>query len=163
MTEPAPDKRRVSIDALPALVGTHVGTSAWRTVTQAMIDGFAEATDDRQWIHTDPERAGRETPFGGTIAHGFLTLSLLSTLAYEALPELKGDVRMGVNYGFDRVRFQAPVKSGARVRAVFMLGDADIRPSGRILFTYDVTLEIEGSMKPALTARWLTLMVVKPA
>ena len=162
MTEPAPDKHRVSIDRIPALVGTHVGTSAWRTVTQAMIDGFAEATDDRQWIHTDPGRAARETPFGGTIAHGFLTLSLLSTLAYEALPEPEGDVRMGVNYGFDQVRFQAPVKSGARVRAVFMLADADIRPSGRILFTYDVTLEIEGSLKPALTARWLTLMVVRP-
>jgi len=163
MTESAPEKRLVAIDEIAGLVGTDVGTSAWRTVTQAMIDGFAEATDDHQWIHTDPERAARETPFGGTIAHGFLTLSLLSTLAYEALPDLKGEVRMGVNYGFDEVRFQAAVKAGARVRAIFHLADADIRPSGRILFTYDVTLEIEGSQKPALTARWLTLMIVRPA
>mgnify|MGYP002653913505 CR=1 FL=1 len=101
-------------------------------------------------------------PFGGTIAHGFLTLSLLSTLAYEALPDLDGDVRMGVNYGFDEVRFHAAVRAGARLRAIFGLADADIRPSGRILFTYDVTLEIENSTKPAMTAKWLTLMIVRP-
>ena len=158
----APVKALVTIDEIPSLVGKHVGTSQWRAVTQEMIDGFARSTDDHQWIHTDPERAARETPYGGTIAHGFLSLSMLSTLAYEALPELDGDVRMGVNYGFDEVRFQAPVKSGARVRAVFTLADADVRPSGRILFTYDVTLEIEDSTKPALTAQWLTLMIVRP-
>ena len=157
-----PSKARIALDEIPALVGTTAGVSQWRPVTQQMIDGFAEATDDHQWIHTDPERAARETPYGGTIAHGFLTLSLLSTLAYEALPELDGDVRMGVNYGFDRVRFQAAVKAGSRVRAIFVLADADIRPSGRVLFTYEVTLEIENSLKPALTARWLTLMIVRP-
>lgn len=155
-------KSTIAIDTIPGLVGQHIGTSAWRCVTQEMIDGFAQSTDDHQWIHTDPVRAAKETPFGGTIAHGFLTLSLLSTLAYEALPELEGDVRMGVNYGFDEVRFQAPVKAGARVRAVFNLANADIRPSGRILFTYDVTLEIENSLKPALQAQWLTLMIVRP-
>lgn len=158
----ASPKTLIAIDEIPGLVGTTVGTSSWRTVTQAMIDGFADATDDHQWIHVDPERAARETPYGGTIAHGFLTLSLLSALAYEALPDLDGDVRMGVNYGFDEVRFHAAVRAGARLRAIFGLADADIRPSGRILFTYDVTLEIENSTKPAMTAKWLTLMIVRP-
>ena len=156
------DKRRITVADIPAAVGHEIGRSHWRTVTQSMIDAFAEATDDHQWIHTDPARAAAETPFGGTIAHGFLTLSLLSTLAYEALPELEG-ATMGINYGFKAVRFQAPVKSGARVRAVFRLADADIRPSGRILSTYDVTLEIENSLKPALTAQWQTIAVVPPA
>ncbi|WP_306117610.1 MULTISPECIES: MaoC family dehydratase [unclassified Roseitalea] len=156
------DKRTITLDDISAAVGTVIGTSGWRTVTQTMIDGFAEATDDHQWIHLDPERAAAETPFGGTIAHGFLTLSLLSTLAYEALPELEG-ATMGINYGFDRIRFQAPVRSGARVRAVFALAEADIRPSGRVLSTYDVTLEIEHGARPAFTARWLTLSVVERA
>jgi len=146
----------VTIDDFAGAIGTRVGQSEWRTVSQAMIDAFAEATDDRQWIHTDPDRAAAETPFGGTIAHGFLTLSLLSTLAFEALPEVEG-ATMGINYGFDSVRFQAPVKSGARVRALFDLAEADIRPGRRVLATYEVTLEIEGSTKPALTARWVIL------
>jgi acyl dehydratase len=121
-----------TVDDIPGAIGTEIGRSGWRAVTQEMINAFAEATDDDQWIHLDAERAAAETPFGGTIAHGFLTLSLLSTLAYEAIPRLEGTV-MGVNYGFDRIRFMAPVKSGARVRAIFKLADADIRPSGRIL------------------------------
>ncbi|MGH6763522.1 MAG: MaoC family dehydratase [Phyllobacterium sp.] len=150
-----------TIDDVRAAVGTEIGCSEWRTVTQEMINQFAGATDDHQFIHVDPERA-KETPFGGTIAHGFLTLSLLSTLAQEALPVLKG-VTMGINYGFDHMRFMTPVKSGARVRARFKLAEADIRPSGRIVFHYDVTLEIENSLKPALTARWLTIAVVPPA
>jgi len=151
---------KVTIDEIPASVGQEVGCSEWRTVTQEMINQFADATDDHQFIHTDPERA-RETPFGGTIAHGFLTLSLLSTLAYEALPELEGQT-FGINYGFDKVRFMAPVKSGARVRARFVLSDADIRPSGRIIFHYAVTLEIENSKKPALIADWITIAMVTP-
>ncbi|MDZ7823136.1 MAG: MaoC family dehydratase [Ahrensia sp.] len=153
-------KRKITIDDIPAAIGTIVGTSDWREITQAMIDKFADATDDHQWIHCDPERASKETPFGSTIAHGFLTLSMLSTLTYEALPELEG-ATMGINYGFDKIRFLAPVRSGAKVRAVFKLLDADIRPSGRVLSTYDVTLEIDGSLKPALTATWLTLAVVE--
>ncbi|WP_421857186.1 MaoC family dehydratase [Oricola sp.] len=150
----------ISIDDIPGAIGSEIGRSEWRTVTQPMIDAFAEATDDHQWIHLDAERAAAETPFGGTIAHGFLTLSLLSTLAYEAIPPLEG-ATMGINYGFERIRFMAPVKSGARVRAIFKLADADIRPSGRVLSTYEVTLEIENSIKPALTAVWLTLAVVE--
>ena len=151
----------VSIDTLLASVGKEVGVSPWREVTQRMIDLFADATDDHQFIHVDPERAARETPFGGTIAHGFLTLSLLSTLAYEALPMLEG-ATMGINYGFDKLRFLSPVKTGSRVRARFKLADADIRPSGRVVNHYDVTLEIENSLKPALTATWLTIAVVEP-
>lgn len=150
---------KVTIDEIPASVGQEVGCSEWRTVTQEMINQFADATDDHQFIHTDPERA-RETPFSGTIAHGFLTLSLLSTLAYEALPELEGQT-FGINYGFDKIRFMAPVKSGARVRARFVLSEADIRPSGRIIFHYAVTLEIENSKKPALIADWITIAMVE--
>jgi acyl dehydratase len=151
----------IRLDALKGMIGQSA-YSHWREVTQVMINGFAAATDDFQWIHTDPERAAAETPFGGTIAHGFLTLSLLSTLAYEALPAIE-TTSMGMNYGFDRIRFAAPVRAGARVRAKFVLTDADIRPSGRVLTSYDVTLEIEGSAKPAFTAQWKTLSVIDPA
>lgn len=150
----------ITVDDIPAAIGTEIGRSEWRVIDQRMIDLFADATDDHQWIHLDAARAARETHFGGTIAHGFLTLSMLSTLAYEALPELEG-AAMGINYGFDKIRFQAPVKTGSRIRAVFKLADADIRPSGRVLFTYDVTLEIENSLKPALTATWITLAVLE--
>jgi len=133
-----------------------VGVSGWRVVSQEMIDQFAAATDDHQFIHTDPERAARETPYGGTIAHGFLTLSLLSTMVFEAVPRLDG-VATGVNFGFDRVRFLNPVKSGARIRARFVLAHLKVRPSGIVEMHYDVTVEIENATRPALTARWLTL------
>ncbi|WP_295897733.1 MaoC family dehydratase [uncultured Bartonella sp.] len=151
---------KVTVNDIPASIGKEVGVSNWRTVTQEMINQFADATDDHQWIHVDEKRA-RETPFGGTIAHGFLTLSLLSTLAYEALPELEGTT-MGINYGFDKVRLMSPVKTGAKVRARFVLSDAEIRPSGRIVFHYAVTLEIENVKKPALTADWITIAMVPP-
>ncbi|MCO4315574.1 MaoC family dehydratase [Phyllobacterium sp. 21LDTY02-6] len=153
-------KDAISLKQLKAAIGTEIGCSEWRVVTQQMIDQFADATDDHQFIHTDPERAAKETPFGGTIAHGFLTLSLLSTLAYEALPMLEG-ATIGINYGFDKVRFMSPVHTGKRVRARFKLADADIRPSGRVLNNYEVTLEIENTLKPALVANWLTLAVLE--
>lgn len=146
----------VSTDDLIAAIGSEVGVSSWRTVSQTMIDLFAEATDDHQFIHVDPQRAAKETPFGGTIAHGFLSLSLLSTLAYETLPPLEGST-VGINYGFDEVRFKSPVKSGARIRGRFVLAHANVRLSGWVEANYDVTIEIEGLRKPALTARWLTL------
>ncbi|MCO6391898.1 MaoC family dehydratase [Aliihoeflea aestuarii] len=149
----------VAIDQLVANVGNEVGISPWRIVTQQMIDMFADSIDDHQFIHVDPERAAT-TPFGGTIAHGFLTLSLLSAFSYEAMPPL-ADVEMGVNYGFERVRFVTPVKTGARVRGRFVLADVNVRPSGWVQIATDVTVEIEGSVKPALTARWLTLAVLK--
>lgn len=149
-------RQAVRIEDALAMVGKEVGISSWRTVSQEMIDQFAAATDDHQFIHTDPERAARETPYGGTIAHGFLTLSLLSTLIFEAVPPLEG-TSMGMNFGFDRIRFLNPVKSGGRIRGRFHLAHMKVRPSGIIETHYDVTIEIENSLKPALTARWLTL------
>jgi acyl dehydratase len=141
-------------------VGQEVGVSPWRVVSQEMIDKFADATDDHQFIHVDPERAAAETPFGGTIAHGFLSLSLLSAMAYETIRPIR-EAGVGINYGFDRLRFVSPVKSGARVRTRFKLAEMTARPSGWIHINYDVTIEIEGSKKPALTARWLTLAVME--
>lgn len=134
--------------------------SSWLTVDQPMIDTFANATRDHQFIHVDPERAKVEAPFGGTIAHGFLTLSLLSTLAFEALPGVEG-TRMGINYGFETVRFIAPVKSGARIRGRFRLVGL-VERAVSLQSSWDVTLEIEGGRKPALTARWITLAVLEP-
>ncbi|WP_425417118.1 MaoC family dehydratase [Oricola indica] len=152
--------KTITVDEIPGAVGTEIGRSEWRAVTQEMIDRFADATDDHQWIHQDPERAAKETPYGGTIAHGFLTLSMLSTLAFEALPTLVGSV-MGINYGFEKIRFMAPVRTGSRIRAIFILTKADIRPSGRVLNTYDVKIEIENSVKPALTATWMTMSILE--
>ncbi len=151
----------VSLETILAAVGTQVGVSPWRTVTQEMIDRFAEATDDRQFIHVDPARAA-QTPFGGTIAHGFLTLSLLSTLAYESLHPLE-NVEISVNHGFENMRFVAPVRSGARVRARFTLARVNPRPSGWVEMAYDVTMDIENVLKPALTLRWLTLSKIDRA
>jgi len=149
----------VTLESILAAVGTEIGVSDWRVITQEMIDKFADATDDRQFIHVDPVRAAAETSFGGTIAHGFLTLSLLSTLAYEALHPLE-NVELSVNQGFENMRFVSPVRSGARVRARFRLVKCNPRPSGWIEFAYDVTMEIENTLKPALTLRWLTLSKV---
>ena len=154
--------KTTTLDEVQAAIGKEVGLSPWRTVTQSMIDGFADATDDHQFIHCDPERAARETPFGGTIAHGFLTLSLLSAMAFETVPRLEG-AEMGINQGFDSVRFVAPVKTGARIRTRFVLATVKARPSGWIEIAHDVTIEIEDSPKPALTARWLTLAFIQPA
>ena len=145
-----------SIDEIRSKVGQEVGVSGWLPVDQARIDAFADATEDRQYIHVDPE-AAKQTPFGGTIAHGFLSLSLLSRMAAEAslLPE---GLKMAVNYGFDRVRFLAPVRSGKRVRGRFTLDSVDEKAPGQILMRHTVTVEIEGEEKPALTAQWLGLI-----
>jgi acyl dehydratase len=151
----------ITLDQLLASVGKEVGVSPWRAVTQTMIDQFADATDDHQFIHCDPERAAKETPFGGTIAHGFLLLSLLSAMTFETLPPLEKG-KMGVNHGFEQIRFLAPVKTGSRIRAKFVLAEVKARPSGWVQATHDVTIEIEGAKKPALTARWLTLTFVEP-
>lgn len=152
---PAP----ISIDALAARVGTEIGRSPWRCIAQADIDRFAAATDDRQFIHVDPARAAAETPFGGAVAHGFLTLSLLSAFAREALPEIAGRA-MGINYGFDRVRFLAPVRSGARLRGIFILSECSRRTPTQVFLRHAATVEIEGGPKPALVADWLTLAVL---
>ena len=139
-------------------IGTEIGVSGWITVDQARIDAFANATEDHQFIHVDAEAAAR-TPFGGTIAHGFLSLSLLSRMAYDVMLVPEG-LKMGVNYGFDRVRFLAPVRSGKRVRGRFVLQAADEKAPGQLLTRHAVTVEIEGEEKPALTAIWLGLLFV---
>jgi acyl dehydratase len=145
---------------LPSLVGQEVGVSRWITVDQARIDAFARITEDEQFIHVDPERA-KATPFGGTIAHGFLTLSLASAMA-EAVEPLDGVV-MGVNYGFDKLRFLAPVRSGSRVRGRFKLMSAEDKGSQdgvtRWLLKHELTVEIDGGDKPALIAEWLSMQM----
>jgi acyl dehydratase len=150
----------IALEVLSTFVGKEVGLSPWRQVTQEMIDRFADATDDHQFIHVDPERAKAETPFGGTIAHGFLLLALLSPMTYETLPPLVG-AGMAINHGFDKLRFSSPVKSGARVRTRFILAELNARPSGMVQIGYDVTMEIENSLKPALTARWQMIAVME--
>jgi acyl dehydratase len=139
-------------------VGKEIGLSSWLTVDQSRIDAFAEATEDRQFIHVDPDAAAA-TPFGGTIAHGFLTLSLLSRMAAEAML-LPDTLKMAVNYGLEEVRFLAPVRSGKRVRGRFTLDSIDEKAPGRVLMRHRVTVEIEGEDKPALTALWLGLMII---
>ncbi|MCA1405986.1 MaoC family dehydratase [Ensifer sp. IC3342] len=151
----------ISLSEVKDLIGKEIGVSDWITVTQKTIDNFAEATGDFQFIHTDPVRAAAETPFGGTIAHGFLSLSLLSAMNYNCLPKIR-EQTMGINYGFDKVRFVAPVKSGAKVRGRFSMADARFRGAGMLMITYDVTVEIEGERKPALTATWQTIIQFDP-
>ena len=144
---------------LPSLVGQEVGLSRWITVDQARIDAFARITEDEQFIHVDPKRAAA-TPFGGTIAHGFLTLSLASAMSYDAVAPLDGVV-MGVNYGFDKLRFLTPVPAGSRIRGRFKLLSAEDKGGGRWLLKHELTVEIEGADKPALIAEWLGLQMVK--
>jgi acyl dehydratase len=151
------EARRVPADEFPSLVG-HSFTSHWLVVDQERIDAFAKVTEDELFIHVDPERAAG-TMFGGTVAHGFLTLSLLSTLAYDALPRIEGAAH-GINYGFDRVRFVHPVRSGSRVRGHFTLLAVTHRSEREWRLTYDVKVEIEGALKPALAATWLTMQVM---
>ncbi len=143
---------------LAALIGAEVGVSRWITIDQARIDAFAEVTEDRQFIHIDPD-AARATPFGGTIAHGFLTLSLASAMTYDAVERLEGVV-MGVNYGFDKLRFLAPVPAGSNVRGRFRLLSAEDKGGGRWLLKHELTVEIEGAEKPALIAEWLGMQIV---
>jgi acyl dehydratase len=142
-----------------ARVGSEIGVSDWMQIDQARIDAFAELTGDRQFIHVDPVAAKAKTPFGGTIAHGFLTLSLLPPLAAQAVPAVAGRA-MGINYGFNRLRFLAPVKAGSRVRGRFRLAAVEARAETQYLLRYEVTVEIEGEATPALAADWLTLAVM---
>ena len=147
-----------SLEDIRGQIGREIGVSDWLVVDQARINAFADATEDRQFIHVDPAAAA-QTPFGGTIAHGFLSLSLLSRMAAEAML-LPDGLKMAVNYGLDRVRFLAPVKSGKRVRGRFVLDSVEEKAPGQILLRHTVTVEIESEDKPALTAVWLGLMFV---
>jgi acyl dehydratase len=140
-------------------IGEEVGVSDWIAVDQARIDAFADTTEDRQFIHTDPAAAA-QTPFGGTVAHGFLTLSLLSRMGAEAML-LPDGAAMAINYGLDRVRFLAPVRSGSRVRGRFVLDSVEEKGPGQLLMRHQVTVEVDGADKPALTALWLALIFVQ--
>ena len=139
--------------SLKALVGGEISVTEWFSVTQERIDQFAEATEDRQWIHLDRARASKESPYGATIAHGFLTLSLLSHLMKEAI-QVQSGVRLAVNYGLNRVRFPAAVRADSRIRARIALLDLK-ELSDSVEATYSVTMESEGSAKPACVAEWV--------
>jgi acyl dehydratase len=147
-----------SLTALEQQVGAPLGTSEWFTVDQERVNAFADVTLDHQFVHVDPERA-RATPFGGTIVHGFLTLSLLVHLCLPFLPQLPG-TKLLLNYGFDKVRFVSPVRVGSRIRASSRLASVSERGKGQVLVKTDVVVEVEGNAKPALVAEWLSLHVL---
>jgi acyl dehydratase len=149
-------KPPITLEAYQAQVGKEIGVSSWHLIDQPRIDTFAGVTEDHQFIHVDPERA-RQTAFGTTIAHGFLTMSMLSVMSYEVMPAIAGTT-MGVNYGFDKLRFISPVRSGKRVRGRFVLAEAKLRKPGELQSRTNVTVEIEGEDKPALVADWLGLI-----
>ena len=150
-----------SLDDIRARIGTEIGVSDWITVDQQRIDQFAETTEDRQFIHVDPVAAA-QTPFGGTIAHGFLSLSLLSRMAADVM-QVPDSTLMAVNYGLDRIRFIAPVRAGSRVRGRFVLDAVEDKAPGQLLLRHTVTVEIEKHDKPALTALWLGLIFTFPS
>jgi acyl dehydratase len=150
-------KPPISLEAYQAMVGKEIGVSSWHLVDQPRIDTYADVIEDHQFIHVDPERAKKETAFGTTIAHGFLTMSLLSIMSYEVMPVIAGTT-MGVNYGFDKLRFISPVRSGKRVRGRFVLAEAKLRKPNELQSRTNVTVEIEDEDKPALVAEWLGLI-----
>jgi acyl dehydratase len=147
-----------SLEEIKDRIGSEVGVSDWILIDQPRIDAFAEVTDDHQFIHVDPAAAA-VTPFGGTVAHGFLTLSLLSRMAADAMLR-PANIKMGVNYGFEKVRFLAPVRAGSRVRGRFHLQRFEEKRPGQYQFVHEVTVEIEGEDKPALIAEWIGLIFV---
>jgi acyl dehydratase len=149
-----------SMQTARRFIGQELGVSGWVAVGQDRIDQFAACTGDRQWIHVDVERARRESPFGGPIAHGYLTLSLVASMAME-LGLIPPDAASGLNYGLDRVRFVAPVKTGARVRTRVSLLSAEPQSGDRLLLKLQCTLEIEGEAKPALVAEMLCMLIGK--
>ena len=146
-----------TIEQIRSRIGEEVGASGWIAIDQARIDAFAEATEDRQFIHVDPAAAA-DGPFGGTIAHGFLLLSLLPRMGAEAMLIPEG-MKVGINYGLDRARFLAPVRSGRRVRGRFSLDSVEEKAPGQWLLRHNVSVEIEDEEKPALAALWLTLIL----
>lgn len=150
-------KPPITLEAYQAMVGKEIGVSSWHLIDQPRIDAYADVTEDHQFIHVDPERARKETAFGTTIAHGFLTMSMMSVMSYEVMPAIAGTT-MGVNYGFDKLRFISPVRSGKRVRGRFVLAEARLRKPNELQSRTGVTVEIEGEDKPALVAEWLGLI-----
>jgi len=150
-------KPPVSLATYQKMVGHEVGVSSWHLVDQNRINVYADVIEDHQFIHIDPERARKETAFGTTVAHGFLTMSLMSIMSYEVMPVIEGTT-MGVNYGFDKLRFIAPVRAGSRVRGRFTLVEAKLRKPKELQSRTNVTVEIEGEDKPALVADWIGLI-----
>lgn len=150
----------ITIEQLEATIGGEPRTSSWMVIDQSRIDKFADVTEDHQFIHLDAARAKAETPFGGTIAHGFLTLSVLATFFQEVVPPIKG-AKMGINYGFDKIRFLTPVKSGSRIRAHFTTLEVTQKTPENLLVKTEVRIEIEGEKRPALIARWLGLTILE--
>ncbi|MEH2569170.1 MaoC family dehydratase [Bradyrhizobium sp. AZCC 2289] len=150
-------KPPVSFEAYQNMVGKEIGVSSWHLVDQNRINVYADVIEDHQFIHVDPERASKETAFGTTIAHGFLTMSLMSIMSYEVMPVIEGTA-MGVNYGFDKLRFISPVRAGSRVRGRFRLTEATLRKPRELQSRTHVTVEIEGEDKPALVADWIGLI-----
>ena len=147
-------------DNVRSLIGSELGVSDWIRIEQARVDAFADTTEDHQFIHVDPERAAA-TPFGGTIAHGFLTLSLLPRMMEDIGGGMQ-DAVMGLNYGFDKIRFLAPVKVNSRVRTRAKLLDVQEKVPNQFLIKQEITVEIENESKPALIAEWLTMVMVRP-
>jgi acyl dehydratase len=141
-----------------ARIGTETGLSDWVTIDQNRINVFAEITEDPQWIHTDPVRAAAETPFGGTIAHGFLTLSMASKFSIETFTKFEGQT-MGINYGFNKVRFLSPVCAGDRIRGRFVLQTVTQKSTKNLLQEHQLTIEIKGKDTPALVCSWLGMAV----
>ena len=152
-------KPPISLEAYQALVGQEIGVSSWHVIDQPRIDAFANTTEDHQFIHVDPERARAETAFGTTIAHGFLTMSMMSVMSYEVMPAISGTT-MGVNYGLDKVRFLNPVRAGKRVRAHCEILTVDRKDANRFLVKQAVTVEIEGEETPAVYAEWLGMSII---
>ncbi|MGK0129837.1 MaoC family dehydratase [Pseudomonas aeruginosa] len=150
--------RIVSAAELRQLVGKDLEPSPWVLIDQQRISDFADVTEDQQFIHVDPEKA-KATPFGGTIAHGLLTLSMLPSLIEKTLPALEG-MKASINYGYNKVRFLAPVRSGKRIRAKFVIADFSEAGPGRYQVLTTITVEIEGEDKPALIAEWISMVLV---
>ena len=150
-------KPPISLEAYQKMVGHEVGVSSWHLVDQGSINVFADVIEHHKFIHIDHERAKRETPFGATVAHGFLTMSLMSIMSYEVMPVIEGTT-MGVNYGFDKLRFISPVRAGSRVRGRFTLVEAKLRKPTELLSRTSVSVEIEGEEKPAIVADWIGLI-----
>ena len=148
--------RSMTLDEMKGYVGKEIGVSDWFELDQTKINAFADLTEDHMFLHVNPEMA-KNTPYGGTIAHGLLTLSMMPVMAYQAMPGVVG-TKMGVNYGYNKVRFMAPVKSGKRIRGHFVVKALEPADGGRLQIVQDVTIEIEGEAKPALAAEWVTMV-----
>ena len=148
--------RTMTLDEVQSFTGKEIGVSDWFTLDQEKINQFADLTEDHMILHVDPA-AAKVTPFGGTIAHGLLTLSMMPVMAYQAMPGVSG-TKMGVNYGYNKVRFMAPVKNGKRIRGHFVVQGIEDKGDDRRQITHDVSIEIEGESKPALVAEWITMV-----